>query len=249
VSKPFREFSGFFWNLFSFSLIYFYLLEGSKILFMSSEYFILIVHVSMCLWEFSWNFCDFRSIFRAFKQFLDFSGIVFALKKINSKKKSYPILLGRAVGPTCSDPHPHGRATGPREAHLAKPEAMADTAWPPPVLGVCATADPTPCSIKRGGRAPRALALAPSVAARYPASSCAAPPPSRAPPPAVLTFATERLRVKSTPPGASLCRVVPPSLLPIAGGPPEHPNPRSTEPAANAVCRGMLAAFASPCRW
>jgi hypothetical protein len=30
----------------------------------------------MSLWEFSWNFCDFRSIFCAFKQFLDFSGIV-----------------------------------------------------------------------------------------------------------------------------------------------------------------------------
>jgi hypothetical protein len=26
----------------------------------------------MSLWEFSWNFCDFRSIFRAFRQFLDF---------------------------------------------------------------------------------------------------------------------------------------------------------------------------------
>jgi hypothetical protein len=39
-----REFSGFFWNLFSFSLSYFYLLEGSKIFFMSSKYFIWIVH-------------------------------------------------------------------------------------------------------------------------------------------------------------------------------------------------------------
>jgi hypothetical protein len=31
--QTFREFSGFFWNLFSFFLSYFYLLEGSKILF------------------------------------------------------------------------------------------------------------------------------------------------------------------------------------------------------------------------
>jgi hypothetical protein len=41
----------------------------------------------MILWKFSWIFCDFQSIFRAFKQFLDFSGIVFALK-INSKKQN-----------------------------------------------------------------------------------------------------------------------------------------------------------------
>jgi hypothetical protein len=51
----------------------------------------------MSLCEFSWNFCDFRSIFRAFKQFLDFSGIVFALK-INSKKTK-PSFLGRARRP------------------------------------------------------------------------------------------------------------------------------------------------------
>jgi hypothetical protein len=53
---------------------------------MISKYFIWIVHVPMSLWEVSWNFRDFRSIFRAFKQFLDFSGIVFTLK-INSEQK------------------------------------------------------------------------------------------------------------------------------------------------------------------
>jgi hypothetical protein len=31
----------------------FYLLEGSKIFFMISKYFIWIDHVSICLWEFS----------------------------------------------------------------------------------------------------------------------------------------------------------------------------------------------------
>jgi hypothetical protein len=40
--QPSRGFSGFFWNLFSFSLRLFYLLEGFKILFMFSKYFICI---------------------------------------------------------------------------------------------------------------------------------------------------------------------------------------------------------------
>jgi hypothetical protein len=40
-----RIFQIFFWNLFSFSLSYFYLLEGSKIFFMSPKCFIWIVHV------------------------------------------------------------------------------------------------------------------------------------------------------------------------------------------------------------
>jgi hypothetical protein len=39
-----RIFPDFFWNLFSFSMSYFYLLEGSKIFFMSTKYFIWIVH-------------------------------------------------------------------------------------------------------------------------------------------------------------------------------------------------------------
>jgi hypothetical protein len=42
--NPSENFPDFFWNLFSFSLSYFYLLEGSKIFFMSTKYFILIVH-------------------------------------------------------------------------------------------------------------------------------------------------------------------------------------------------------------
>jgi hypothetical protein len=47
---------------------------------MSSKYFIWIVHVSMCLWKFSGNFCDFLSIFRALKHFLGYLENVFALK-------------------------------------------------------------------------------------------------------------------------------------------------------------------------
>jgi hypothetical protein len=47
---------------------------------MSSKYFIWIVHAPIYLWEFSWNFWNFLSIFSALKQFLDFPGIVFALE-------------------------------------------------------------------------------------------------------------------------------------------------------------------------
>jgi hypothetical protein len=42
-----------FWELFSLSSSYFYLLEGSKIFFMNSEYFIWIVRVLKCLLGFS----------------------------------------------------------------------------------------------------------------------------------------------------------------------------------------------------
>jgi hypothetical protein len=57
------RFSIFFWNLFSFLWILFYLLEGSKILFMSSKYFIWIVYAPIYLWEFFWNFWDFQNNF------------------------------------------------------------------------------------------------------------------------------------------------------------------------------------------
>jgi hypothetical protein len=80
---------------------------------MSSKCFISIVHVSIWPWEFSWNFCDFQSIFRAFKHFLDFSEIIFALK-INSKNEnsSYPF------GPSpWARPEPL-RPSRPAGAHL-----------------------------------------------------------------------------------------------------------------------------------
>jgi hypothetical protein len=67
-------------------LSYFYLLEGSKIFFMSSKYFIWIVHVPMSLWEFSYIFWNFRSIFRALKAISEISRIVFALENISKKK-------------------------------------------------------------------------------------------------------------------------------------------------------------------
>jgi hypothetical protein len=99
------EFSRFFWNLFSFSSSYFYLLEGSKIFFVSTKYFICIVCVLICLWEFFWNFCDFWNIFRDFKQFPVFTGIFSQWKIIlGNKKKSYPFLPGRAPKPNPLQP-------------------------------------------------------------------------------------------------------------------------------------------------
>jgi hypothetical protein len=120
-----------FWIFLEFILIflsYFYLLEGSKIFFMSSKYFIWIVHTSIYLWEFSWIFCDFRSIFRDFKQFLDFSGIVFALK-INSKKTlSFPNGPSPKARPVSTRPGlgPRGPIGGePRQAAAALPGRAA----------------------------------------------------------------------------------------------------------------------------
>jgi hypothetical protein len=103
-------------------LSYFYLLEGSKIFFMSSKCFIWIFHVLIYLWEFIWNFCDFRSTFRAFNQFLDFSGIGFAKNKFE-KKLSFRFRPSPKARPAPTAPaSPVAR---PGEAHLAKPEAAA----------------------------------------------------------------------------------------------------------------------------
>jgi hypothetical protein len=81
LSKSFREFSGFFWNFFSFSLSYFYLLEGSKIFFMSSKCFIWIVQVLIQLWDFPEIFGIFRVFFVALSIYLDNSGFIFAQEK------------------------------------------------------------------------------------------------------------------------------------------------------------------------
>jgi hypothetical protein len=67
VQKSFGNFPDFSEIYSHFPSSYFYLLEGSKIFRLSSKYFIWIVRVPMCLWKFSWNFCDFLFIFRAVK--------------------------------------------------------------------------------------------------------------------------------------------------------------------------------------
>jgi ABC-type glycerol-3-phosphate transport system permease component len=81
ADKSFREFSSFFWNLFSLFLSLFYLLEGSKIFFMSSKHFIWIVRVSFYLWEFSWNFENFLGTFRALKTFSSLYWNCFRIEK------------------------------------------------------------------------------------------------------------------------------------------------------------------------
>jgi hypothetical protein len=69
----------------------------------------------------------FRSIFRAFKQFLGFSGIVFALK-INSKKrkKTYLPGKGRARRPDPLQPGRQARQGPSAEAAMA----AAASGWP-----------------------------------------------------------------------------------------------------------------------
>jgi hypothetical protein len=103
-------------------LSYFYLLEGSKIFFMSTKYCIWIVSVPVYLWEFSWKFCDFRSIFRAFRQFLVFAGIVFALKIISENKRnsSFPPGPSPKVLPAPALAQPSARPN-PIEARQSRP--------------------------------------------------------------------------------------------------------------------------------
>jgi hypothetical protein len=103
LSKLFREFSGFFWNLFSFSLSYFYLLECSKIFFMSSKYFIGLFILQSTFGNFPGIFVIFWVFFVPLNFFWAFPEFVFALKNILKKNKSYPPGLGRARR---TDPHP-----------------------------------------------------------------------------------------------------------------------------------------------
>jgi hypothetical protein len=74
----------------------------------------------MCLWEFSWNFCDFLSIFRAFKQFPEFIWNCFRIK-INFKKNKQTLLnWAEPEGPTQVRAGP---AVGPCRAHLRPAQA------------------------------------------------------------------------------------------------------------------------------
>jgi hypothetical protein len=108
-----REFSGFFWNLFSFSLRYFYLLEGSKIFFMSTNYRLFMPR------SISGNFLGIFGIFGVFlvpcKHFLEFPNL-FLRWKIFRKNLILPY-LGRArrldpvrFGPARQSPSGPGQA-------------------------------------------------------------------------------------------------------------------------------------------
>jgi hypothetical protein len=74
----------------------------------------------MCLWEFSWNFCDFRSIFRAFKQFLEFFWNCFRIKNNFEKNKQTLSNWAEPEGPTQVRAGP---AVGPCGAHLRPAQA------------------------------------------------------------------------------------------------------------------------------
>jgi hypothetical protein len=114
-------------------LSYFYLLEGSKIFLMSSKCFIWIVHVLIYLKEFFWNFCDFRSIFSALNELLEFLWNSFVLKMYFRKKT-----LSYRIGPrTWARPNPfrpsrlarRGPSSFRQEAESATAGAGAAATW------------------------------------------------------------------------------------------------------------------------
>ena len=69
---------------------------------MNSKYFIWIVHVSIYLWEFSQNFENFLSIFRASKTFFRFFWNCFCIKNNFGKLLNFSFLSGRAHLPKSS---------------------------------------------------------------------------------------------------------------------------------------------------
>jgi hypothetical protein len=156
---------------------------------MNTKYFIWIVRVSICLWEFFWKFWNFLSIFRDFKPMFKFCGIVFALKLISEKYKSYPILLGWARRP---DPSLQAQPAGPLKpiwSQRSPPatETVAATATPPlVVLGF--RAKPTSSRVPIKGRNPSSHACP---------SSLHRPSPSSSPSPAPCTLL---VGVSSSPP-------------------------------------------------
>jgi hypothetical protein len=115
------------------------------------------------------EFCDFRSIFRASKQFLVFTGIVFALKINSEILKNYPFLYGPSPWARPSPSRPNHQA---RKAHWppwpGRAVAMAGaTPWrarharphPAPYKGLapwplCALADPRHLSTPAQHRCP-----------------------------------------------------------------------------------------------
>jgi hypothetical protein len=80
----------------------------------------------MSLWEFSRKFCDFRSIFRAFKQFLDVFWNCFRIKNKFEKKQQN---LSYQIGPSpWARPNPLRPSRLARRGPSSRPEAEADVA-------------------------------------------------------------------------------------------------------------------------
>jgi hypothetical protein len=196
---------------------------------MCSKYYIWSVHVLIYLWEFSWNFLNFSSIFRAFQTISRFFGIVFALK-INSGK-----ILSYLTGPSpkawpISPPPAAGPAAGPHEAHLAKP-VMARTACRRLDVRVMHATDCVLAPYIARVLSPCAL----DAATLHHLLACIVPP--------ALAASTGRHRFdgmefrwrKPPPSRASQGRAAHKELLPFVGHQPEHRRPLQIEPHTSLV--------------
>jgi hypothetical protein len=160
---------------------------------MSSKYFIWIVHVSMCFWKFSGNFCDFLSIFRALKHFLGYLENVFALK-IKFRKKNPFFLVGPSPSSeVCLCPFISFAGRSPTQARTSPdPSPPAKPIWPwraPLGLGAIGVRAQETCAAPYKARRPRP----PPAPRRRPAyAPCEAPrrllpEPPCAPPPRLKT--------------------------------------------------------------
>jgi hypothetical protein len=193
---------------------------------MSSKYFIWIVHVPMYLWDFSWKFWDFQSIFRALNELSGF----FFTRENNFWKENpiYPFRLGRACGPdpirSCPASSPT-RPIGQRRPWPSRPAPLLTLG-----LGVCAQHSRVSRPIKVQAEPPHA----PPVSRRRHRPRvgrlrCTALPTGAA---SSLTrfVASVDLQGKRAPPGDTWRRARAVGLLPDANQPPERRHGWGTEP-------------------
>jgi hypothetical protein len=144
---------------------------------MSSKHFIWIVRVSLYLWQFSWNFVNFLSTFRALKTFSSLYWNCFRIEKKfrNIKGHLIPSVWAEPEGPT----YLRGPSPRPAYAHLgpelASVHGRHDNVSPPGLLPWRA------CHVARaykgcGPVLPRALAAASTPRLAY---SCRVAPRHR----------------------------------------------------------------------
>jgi hypothetical protein len=126
---------------------------------MSSKYFIFIIHISIYLPEFSWNFWDLLSIFRALKHFLVFLYKLFCIENIFRKNllpfQFRPSLWARSISlrpssqPGQAHPargnghHGQGAAGGPSLA-CAQGELCSPCLFKAPPPGPACPSNPVP---------------------------------------------------------------------------------------------------------
>jgi hypothetical protein len=171
----------------------------------------------MSLWEFSWKFWDFQSIFHAFKQFLEFFSNCFRIKNRFEKNKPYLTGMSPKARPRSAPAQPSARA-GPIWAWRCGHGVLGRETGrrPPPRLGVHARGTSVPTPYLRLRCIPFPTAFLALAAAPHPLP---APPPEVEPPPAMLDSPAWRsTKWKWTPPGSSLCRAAPSPLFSTTGG-------------------------------